>query len=241
MTGRLRQALAPALAALDGLSLRERILVLGATVLVLAWLGDTLLLAAQRAQLTQARAEAKAERSQLGAVNAGIAGIEQALKTDPDAAPRVRLQQLAAEMAAFGNGLQRLEASLVAPEAMAPLLERVLQRTPGVRVVGVQTLPVRGLPERASDRSGDTALAERAAGQPEGVPGAASEPALYRHTIELTVRGSYLDLMRYLAHLERLPERVYFGQADLYATNLPDMELRLTVHTLGISRSWLAL
>jgi len=246
MSGRLRQALAPALAGLEGLSLRERILVLGATLLVLAWVGYTLLLAPQRAQLMQARAEVQRERGQLSVVEAGIAEIEQALQRDPNAAVRLRLQQLAGAMAAFGTGLQRLEDSLVAPEAMAPLLERALQRMPGVQVVAMQTLPVRGLPERETDqrtseRHGEVAPSEQVAGQPPDVPGAASEPALYRHAIELTVRGGYPDLMRYLAHLERLPQRIYFGQAELHTTKLPEMELRLILHTLGVSRSWLAL
>jgi MSHA biogenesis protein MshJ len=55
------------------------------------------------------------------------------------------------------------------------------------------------------------------------------------------VRGSYVDLLRYLDAVERLPVRVYFGRAVLDASQYPDVDLRLTVYTLGLDRSWLAL
>ena len=69
----------------------------------------------------------------------------------------------------------------------------------------------------------------------------AAQPALWRHGVELTVRGSYVDLLRYLDAVERLPVRVYFGRAVLDATQYPEVDLRLTVYTLGMDRSWLAL
>jgi MSHA biogenesis protein MshJ len=59
--------------------------------------------------------------------------------------------------------------------------------------------------------------------------------------VELTVRGSYADLVRYLDAVERLPVRVHFGRAVLDASQYPNVDLRLTVYTLGMDRAWLAL
>jgi MSHA biogenesis protein MshJ len=47
--------------------------------------------------------------------------------------------------------------------------------------------------------------------------------------------------LRYLDAVERLPVRVHFGRAVLDASQYPNVDLRLTVYTLGMDRAWLAL
>lgn len=212
------------LARIDALNRRERLMVLAAALALVGFVGDTVLLAPQRAQRLQLERDAARERSELAALDLQLAELKRKLAADPDEVPKLRLQQLGAELSQMNAGFQRLERSLVPPDQMARLLEQVMQRTPGISVVRLQTLPPKSLPERESD------AAE-----------APAQPALWRHGVELTVRGSYADLLRYLDAVERLPVRVYFGRAVLDASQYPDVDLRLTVHTLGMDRSWLAL
>ena len=224
------------LARIDALSRRERLMVLAAALALVGFVGDTLLLAPQRAQRLQLERDAARERSALAAMDVQIAELKRKLAADPDEVPRLRLQQLSAELSELNAGFQRLERSLVPPEQMARLLEQVMQRTAGISVVRLQTLPPRSLPERESD-------AAEASVQTGGAPTAAApaQPALWRHGVELTVRGSYADLLRYLDAVERLPVRVHFGRAVLDASQYPNVDLRLTVYTLGMDRAWLAL
>src|SRR6185369_6029720 len=57
--------------------------------------------------------------------------------------------------------------------------------------------------------------------------------ALYRHGVELTVEGSYADLMSYLAALEALPgPRLLWGGVKLKVERHPTVQLSLTVYTL---------
>jgi len=225
------------LARIDALSRRERLMVLAAALALVGFIGDTVLLAPQRAQRLQLERDAARERGELAAMDVQLAELKRKLAADPDEVPRLRLQQLSAELSELNAGFQRLERSLVPPEQMARLLEQVMQRTAGISVVRLQTLPPRSLPERESD-------AAEASVQTGGAPAAASAPAqpsLWRHGVELTVRGSYADLVRYLDAVERLPVRVHFGRAVLDASQYPNVDLRLTVYTLGMDRAWLAL
>ena len=139
------------LARIDALSRRERLMVLAAALALVGVVGDTLLLAPQRAQRLQLERDAARERSELAAMDVQIAELKRKLAADPDEVPRLRLQQLSAELSELNAGFQRLERSLVPPEQMARLLEQVMQRTAGISVVRLQTLPPRSLPERESD------------------------------------------------------------------------------------------
>ena len=65
------------------------------------------------------------------------------------------------------------------------------------------------------------------------------ERLIYRHGIEVTVSGAYLDLHRYLSELERLPTQLYWSSLDLEATNYPRHTLKLVVYTLSLDPAWL--
>jgi MSHA biogenesis protein MshJ len=71
------------------------------------------------------------------------------------------------------------------------------------------------------------------------LPGAQVEGAsqLYRHGVEMTLTGSYLDLLQYLSRLEALPVRLLWGSGDLQVDQYPTVRLRLQVYTLGAQRS----
>jgi MSHA biogenesis protein MshJ len=60
---------------------------------------------------------------------------------------------------------------------------------------------------------------------------------LYRHGVEMTITGTYFDLLQYLSDLERLPARLLWGSAELHAEHYPDVRLTLQVFTLSPERS----
>jgi MSHA biogenesis protein MshJ len=67
----------------------------------------------------------------------------------------------------------------------------------------------------------------------------APERLVYRHGIEITVTGAYLDLLGYLADLERLPTQLYWSSLEIDASRYPRHTMRLVVYTLSLDRAWL--
>ena len=72
---------------------------------------------------------------------------------------------------------------------------------------------------------------------------AAAKPAdlLYRHGVEVTVRGNYLDMVDYMSALEAMPTRLFWGRAQLDVEEYPASRLTLTLHTLSLDRKWMKL
>jgi MSHA biogenesis protein MshJ len=138
---------------------------------------------------------------------------------------RDKVRQGDAELRAFGT-------SLVAAADMLPMLERLLAQTTGLHVRNMQSL--------ARTELAAAAPAAAAAASTPGIVAPAS-PTLYRHGVELTVEGSYADLLAYLHALEAMPQRVLWGGVQMKVEQYPKVVMTLRLYTLSMDRGWLEL
>ncbi|WP_310461354.1 hypothetical protein [Sphaerotilus sp.] len=126
-------------------------------------------------------------------------------------------RQLRTELAALEARVAEAEArgltrDLVTPAQMLPLLEHLLSRHHGLKVHSLQS------------------LAQTALGS--------GSPVIYRHGVELTVEGSYADLLDYLHALEASPQRLLWGSLQLKVLQHPQVRLTLRLHTLSTDAHW---
>ncbi|EKU80322.1 type II secretion system protein GspM [Massilia timonae] len=215
-------------ARIDALSLRERALVCLAACALLAFLGHALVLAPMEAAQEALRAQIAQQRSGMAAIDEAITGRVQAFQHDPDAQARTRLNALRQEMGQLGDQLLAIEHGLVPPERMGPLIDGILRANGRLKLVSMRTLPVEP-------------LAGPGAPAPAATPAPAAAPLLYRHGIEVTVRGNYLDMVDYMSALDAMPTRMFWGRAQLDVEEYPAARLTLTLHTLSLDRQWMKL
>lgn len=211
----------------DALARRERLLVITAAAAACVMAADALWLTPafkawtavhkREAALPGALAKTAAEAQR----NAEIALAQQ--------------RQLQAELAQLRHRLQdgeaamrEIEANLVGPDRMLSLLEQMLDGHGRLRVREMKSLP----------RADLVAEAASTVPAPAG-SAAAARPALYRHGIELTLEGSFTDLVRYLEALENMPQRLLWGAMRLKVEQHPKALLTLRVYTLSVDRHWL--
>ena len=67
------------------------------------------------------------------------------------------------------------------------------------------------------------------------------QPVIYRHGVELTISGQYLDLLQYVEALESLPMHSLWRSALLQTKQFPESELTLRVYTLSLDKTWLSI
>lgn len=204
---------------IGAMSLRERVFVFAAVVIVGLAAVQTLLIdvAQQRRLAAQARldgAQAALESiAQQRSLHAGPAG------RDPDQAAREALAVQDARLAQLNAELELRERSLIPPERMREVLRDVVRGQPGIRIEGFKTLSP----------------------QPVALPDAAEGalPGFYRHGFEVTVKGGYAELVAYLEKLETLPWNLSWIEARLDASARPELSLTLIIHTLSLEEAWL--
>lgn len=224
----------------NAMTLRERAAVLAGLIIVTVALFQFFVLDPQQLQkrrLTQ----------QINDARTSIKATENALKTqgiqaDPEAVKRAYLEALRKQVAEIDKNMQGLQKGLVPPDQMAKLLEGMLARNRGLQLVSLHKLPVRPFESAAKTAAAkpEASKAQESKAQ-ESKPGITVSPerAIYQHSFELTVQGSYADLHDYLARLEKLPWRMFWGKISLDAEHSPQLTLTLTVHTLSLNKAWL--
>ena len=62
---------------------------------------------------------------------------------------------------------------------------------------------------------------------------------ILKHGIQITVRGGYLDMLHYLAALEKMPVQMFWGEISFSVEKYPDAVLTLTLYTLSLGKTWL--
>jgi MSHA biogenesis protein MshJ len=72
-------------------------------------------------------------------------------------------------------------------------------------------------------------------------PAMPAEGPIFRHGVEVVVHGGYLELLEYMAALEALPWRLYWGKVQLNVDTYPNATLTMDVYTLSLDRKWLNL
>lgn len=228
---------------IDALSLRERAIVFALSALVLVTIINAFVLDPLFATQKALSSSLKAEQVQIADAQRQIQELVKSRATDPDAADRKRLQALLEQSAQAEASLQDIQRNLVSPDKMANLLEDILRRNGNLRLVSLKTLP----PANLSGTDNDDPAAPPAAPAPQNknlakaAAPSAEQPAglVYRHGVEITVQGSYLDMVNYVTALEAMPWQLFWGKAVLNAGDHTKASLSLTLFTLSLDKRWL--
>jgi MSHA biogenesis protein MshJ len=250
----MKRAIQAYAARFNALSLRERILVALAGVASALFLLYFAVLGPQAKSKETLVQRIDQQRSELAALKSQLDSLSGQAR-DPDAAPRQRLAEARTQIDAIDTQIKTIGRNLVPAREVPRLLQDLLDRRKGLRLVSLRTLAVADLLDH---KAAATPAAAAPAGPP--APGAAAKTAdpvsganadaanpsagpagdsgIYKHGVQFAVAGSYHELAAYLAELERLPQQLFWSQASLRA-EYPLSTLTVTVFTLSLERTWL--
>lgn len=215
----------------DALQPRERLMVFAAGVAIIAGLAFVLFLDAALARSKTLTASIERYRGELAQLQVQNAQLSRLLAQDPNTEGRARIDALKLQLLGFDSELRSVQQGLVPPSRMVRVLEDMLNRDSRVRLVKLRTLPVAALVEPVVVSSTATDAPPPAS--------ASGKNLVYKHGLELTVEGSYLDLLEYQARLEKLPWRMFFARTSINATDYPKVLMTITLYTLSLEETWL--
>ena len=212
----LNQRLAPWLAKIDALSIRERALLIAtaAVLIIAAW--QVLLMdpIAQRAQ--QSEAELNGLKDRISAAHQNVQ--EQILQIAGESgSERKRIASLQRRIDEINVTLGNYAAELVDPAEMAQVLEGILREQSQLTLVQIRNTS----PELLTS---DDEL---------------NPTTFYRHGLEIEVEGSYAACLAYLKQVEALPWRLYWQLLEIDVIDYPKNRIRLEVSTLSLDEEWI--
>ena len=213
---KLPVALAKTLARFDALSMRERALVAGASLIgiVLLWLALVFDPMSVKQRALSAELTTLQQSIQLTTLS-----IQETADADPTLIAQREETKLKTQLADINAQLATKSAGLIPPERMVQVIHDVLSRQHGVRLVSLHNSPV------------TTLVPSTAQGAQSGGP--------YVHPVEIVVEGTYLDVLAYLHALESLEWRFYWRLLELESTAYPRNRVRIELSTLSLDRDWI--
>jgi len=212
----------PLLERLDALTLRERIIIFCAGVILLYMAWQILL-------MRPLAARAQADEQRLADVRKQIEVIDKlgtAASQDPATASAVRNRALNARREELDKELGSLAQGYVAPQRMTALVRELLAEQHGLKLVSLANLPVESL-SRPPDAKPDA-------------PIDAADRGPFLHPVEIVVEGDYASVVAYLRALEGLPWRIHWRKLELTSGDYPVNRVRLVIGALSLSRDWIS-
>lgn len=197
---------------IDAASLRERVLMFLALAMLLVLIVNSALIEPLRDRQRRLSTETNQRQGELSTIQNELRRLAAVESADPNADLNRRAVALRAELAALEARVVAEQKRFTAPERVREVLDEMLQRNKRLGLVELKTLPVTVID--AGKR-------------------------VFRHGVELTVTGTYIELFDYLSALERLPTQIYWGRAELEVVGHPKAKLRMVVYTVSLDRAWL--
>jgi MSHA biogenesis protein MshJ len=220
----------------DNATLRERAMIFAAAAVVLIALLDVVLIEPELVQQRRLSHEIAQRQADIKGMQDQLQALALVRQSDPDRDSRQRLAALKKRVGEIEAVLAEEQHKFAPPEQVGALLGEMLSRNRKLLLVDMRTLPVATLNGNGSDAN--TPAAQNPAGAAKPVA-AGADAKIYRHGVEITVTGTYLDLLAYLKDLEKLPNQMYWGKLDLNVAAYPQVTLKLSVYTLSLDPAWL--
>lgn len=212
----IQARLAPLLAKVNALSLRERLLILITALAMIAAIWQTLLMQPLTESANLNRAELTALESRIVAANRSLEEQIMQLAGGGDE-QRSRIASLQLRIDEINATLGNHAAELIDPAEMARVLEGVLKEQSRLSLVRIRNTTPESL--SASDE--------------------ASDITFYRHGLEIEVEGSYAACLEYLNAIEALPWKLYWQVLELDVIDYPRNRIRIEVSTLSLDKEWI--
>jgi len=204
------------LAAVDKLSMRERVLLFASGMMLLGSLWYLGLMQPLTKQVKKNRTEiiSLQERTKTTNQNLEVQVLQISSTGTEDREKFLQVQQRLDEM---NERLGGYAAELIDPAQMSRVLQGVLKEQSKLRLIRVRNIS----PEELA------ASAE------------AQTTTFYRHGLEIEFEGSYLACLEYLQEIETLPWRFYWQYLEIEVLEYPRNRIRLEVSTLSPDEEWI--
>lgn len=210
----------------SALNIRERSLVILSGVILIAALGYVLAIEPFYLKSDVLKRQTTQRQIDITRFQDQIIALEKALADDPDAPLKRRVTDIREDILSLDKQLENHTFDLIPASAMSDVLEQVLSRTQGLKLVELSSIA----PEQLLTPNGESN---------DTAPQEAPQVLLYQHGVKIVVEGSYFDVQRYLNDIEQLEWRFYWRQFDYLVEEYPAARAHIELYTVSTSEAFI--
>lgn len=219
----------------DALNQRERLMVFGAALLLTYTLINIFLLSPLEITKQKLLTEISTDQSLALELQQQVDLYKNKPPLDPDAQNKERIAALQAQIRVLESSQNQLNTTLISPDKMPALLRDLLSKNGKLKLIALNTLPTQNLITQLAPPSNNNVTPNTADQVNE------PESTIFKHGVEITIEGRYLDLLDYVSSIEKMHWHVLWNNAELNTKIYPNNQLKLTVYTLSLDKTWLSI
>lgn len=206
------------------LSLREKVLILATSVVVMLFLLGNFVIEPQLRTLEESKKTTRSLNKNIQDAIAGRVAIEQKIASDPKGQLIKQLEALKGNDKQLKQALALQQMSLISSSDMAMQLQYLVAEQKGLTVESLNSMaPVAILFEQPSP--------DKEHAKPK--------PLLFRHAVEIQVKGRYFDVVSFLQSIEQQNEFLLWGDIHYEVTKYPDALVTFVVSTVSTDKEFI--
>lgn len=202
---------------IDGLSLRERMLLVLACLAVIFLLWDAFLMDPVRQRQATVQVELEQVRDRLAQLTTSIQTLATRSDDDRNRELQTRRNALEQEIARLEQRLAEQFDAAVSPRQAVATLAGLLEGQPGLTVLALENLP----PQALGGVEGDVVT------------------GIFVHRVRVSLEGDHATLRAYLERIPNLPGGVFLESMHLSVPGWPTNRIELMFYSLTLDESWL--
>ena len=202
--------------------------------LLVFFIGYVLLLVPQQKNIKSARLLIQTQQAELASINAKIAMKENEAAMSLDLQEKNRgaqevFQKQIDEVNVF------LGQSDPSTSQVGALIKGFISANAGLTLMSLKTLPVVMFytPAQKSSTSGTAVPNQTLPNQTLPNQTLEVQKNIYKHGIEVSVKGKYMALLSYMEHMQNYPKRLFWSEAKLDVSAYPEAVLSLVIYSLN--------
>lgn len=221
---------------IDALSVRERGIVLGATIALTYFVFNLFVYQSIETRQKQIQTKLLQNNSMVAALTSQLGQLSNSDARDKKEQARQEIRRLRNELTLLDQELRQSTKNLVSPAQMASMLQMVLTNTDGLTMRRVKSLGSQPLlPARISaEEEADENDAET-----EGSANNTVVNNAYRHGLQIEIDGDFFSTLEYLKKLEALEWSFFWDEIKFKVSEYPEATSILSIHTISLDKNWI--
>lgn len=156
-----------------------------------------------------------------------------------------KMQAKQKELKGLELALKDSARNFLSPGDMTQALRKMLGQMNDVQLISMESLPGEGvhlkdIQNRIMQATGAESTKKNTPNNKDEInPLEDNDVTLYRHGLNVTLQGKFLDIMRYLANMEALPWTFYWGGLDYNVNEEGQSQAKIFLSTMGFTDGYI--
>jgi len=207
----------------NSFSIREKLLILMALVAVIYSGWHTVLYDYILATDEEVSKKASEIKQQISLLEGQIDSISEVLGRDPTVVLQQEAGELRRKNEALTKEIYENTKKMVSPKDMNKVLSNLIQKSVGLTVVSMESLPTKPLFAAKSIE----------------INGGMRQLQVFNHGLRVELVGNYFDTLQFLKALEQQSLNVMWDELEYEVKKYPKANIAIIFHTLSLKEGWI--